>query len=162
MTHVTHWVLDPWPIWPMTHGRAFSMMLSNVLVIHCDNERSEIKHTKNQTWSAESLSRFGNWDAIWKVNSENTHDFMTERSQVLLDLNIMQQKQSPHAAHRKIDGSWVSTHWPMTHVTHRIIMATHVIHWPMTHRPIAYPDEKTRPYGLWMMMAKCLRILSGE
>ena len=38
---------------------------------------------------------------------------------------------------------WVSTHWPMTHVTHRI-MATHVTHWPMTHRPIAYPGFVTR------------------
>ena len=33
----------------------------------------------------------------------------------------------------KNDGSWVSTHWPMTHVTHRI-MATHVTHDPPTHR----------------------------
>ena len=44
----------------------------------------------------------------------------------LFDYTVLQHIRSKYW---KNDGSWVSTHWPMTHVTH----------WPMTHRPIAYP-----------------------
>jgi len=43
----------------MTHGRAFSMMLSNVLVIHCDNEKSEIKHKKSNM-----LDRLSDYHAL--------------------------------------------------------------------------------------------------
>jgi len=46
----------------------------------------------------------------------------------LFDYTVLQHIRSKYW--KKYDGSWVSTQWPMTHVTHRI-MATHVTQWPI-------------------------------
>ena len=76
--YLTHDPYDPWPM--VQHSR---WCCQNVLVIHCDNERSEIKHKNSNIlgWVIITLQKLG---CHLKGEQWKHTRFMTERSQVLL------------------------------------------------------------------------------